>query len=69
MSKVPDGFPRVRGHIRRNPKPRSAKRMSGWTIAGLPAGAWLWGRCPWCPSGAGAAAGASTRSMPARLRA
>ncbi|MEU1212601.1 hypothetical protein ACFYSH_15285 [Streptomyces sp. NPDC005791] len=44
MSKVPDGFHRVRGHIRRNPKPRSAKRMSGWMIAGLLAGAWLWGQ-------------------------
>ncbi|MEV6880721.1 hypothetical protein [Streptomyces sp. NPDC051135] len=44
MSKVPDGFHRVRGHIRRNPKPRSAKRMSGWMIAGLLAGVWLWGQ-------------------------
>ncbi len=44
MSKVPDGFHRVRGHIRRNPKPRSAKRMSGWMIAGLAAGVWLWGQ-------------------------
>ncbi|MER8073708.1 hypothetical protein ABTZ59_36370 [Streptomyces sp. NPDC094034] len=44
MSKVPEGFYRVRGHIRRNPKPRSAKRMSGWMIAGLVAGAWLWGQ-------------------------
>ncbi|MER6532006.1 hypothetical protein [Streptomyces sp. NPDC001508] len=44
MSKVPDGFHRVRGHIRRNPKARSAKRMSGWMIAGLLAGVWLWGQ-------------------------
>ncbi|MER6031656.1 hypothetical protein [Streptomyces sp. NPDC001851] len=44
MAKVPDGFHRVRGHIRRNPKPRSAKRMSGWIIAGLLAGVWLWGQ-------------------------
>jgi hypothetical protein len=44
MAKVPDGFHRVRGHIRRNPKPRSATRMSGWTIAGLLAGVWLWGQ-------------------------
>ncbi|MGW5972736.1 hypothetical protein [Streptomyces sp. NPDC055186] len=44
MSKVPEGFHRVRGHIRRNPKPRSAKRMSGWVIAGLVAGVWLWGQ-------------------------
>ncbi|WP_371589241.1 hypothetical protein [Streptomyces virginiae] len=44
MSKVPDGFHHVRAHNRRNPKPRSAKRMSGWMIAGLLAGAWLWGQ-------------------------
>ncbi|MEU9028997.1 hypothetical protein AB0D46_16035 [Streptomyces sp. NPDC048383] len=44
MSKVPDGFHRVRGHIRRNPRPGSAKRMSGWMIAGLAAGVWLWGQ-------------------------
>ncbi|MFE7709228.1 hypothetical protein ACFU6I_26285 [Streptomyces sp. NPDC057486] len=44
MSKVPDGFHRVSGHIRRNPKQRSAKRMSGWMIAGLAAGVWLWGQ-------------------------
>lgn len=44
MSQVPDGFHRVRGHIRRNPRPRSAKRMSGWMIAGLAAGIWLWGQ-------------------------
>ncbi|MFK4156996.1 hypothetical protein ACI2LV_34115 [Streptomyces fungicidicus] len=44
MAKVPDGSHYVRGHIRRNPKPRSAKRMSGWMIAGLLAGAWLWGQ-------------------------
>lgn len=44
MAKVPDGFHYVRGHIRRNPKPNSAKRMSGWMIAGLLAGIWLWGQ-------------------------
>jgi predicted lipid-binding transport protein (Tim44 family) len=44
MSKVPDGFYYVRGHIRRNPRPRSAKRMSGWMIAGVLAGVWLWGQ-------------------------
>ncbi|MCX4826160.1 hypothetical protein OG883_41555 [Streptomyces sp. NBC_01142] len=44
MSKVPDGFHRVRGHIRRNPKPGRAKRMSGWMIAGLAAAVWLWGQ-------------------------
>ncbi|MDX3097081.1 hypothetical protein PV417_21455 [Streptomyces sp. ME19-03-3] len=44
MSKVPDGFHRVRGHIRRNPKAGGAKRMSGWMIAGVVAGIWLWGQ-------------------------
>ncbi|MFD5618468.1 hypothetical protein [Streptomyces yangpuensis] len=44
MSKVPEGFHRVRAHVRRNPTQRSAKRMSGWTIAGLAAGVWLWGQ-------------------------
>ncbi|MEV3907391.1 hypothetical protein [Streptomyces canus] len=44
MSKAPDGFHFVRGHIRRNPKPGGAKRMSGWMIAGLAAGIWLWGQ-------------------------
>jgi hypothetical protein len=44
MSKVPDGFHYVRGHIRRNPKPVRGKRMSGWVIAGLLAGVWLWGQ-------------------------
>ncbi|MEV5849112.1 hypothetical protein AB0M32_44805 [Streptomyces sp. NPDC051985] len=43
-SKVPDGFHRVRSHLRRNPQHRSAKRMSGWLIAGLVAGVWLWGQ-------------------------
>ncbi|MFB7657854.1 MULTISPECIES: hypothetical protein [unclassified Streptomyces] len=44
MAKVADGFHQVRAHIRRNPKPKSARRMSGWMIAGLFAGAWLWGQ-------------------------
>ncbi|NJP48699.1 hypothetical protein HCJ93_01070 [Streptomyces sp. SBST2-5] len=44
MRKAPEGFHYVRGHLRRNPKPRSAKRMSGWMIAGLLAGVWLWGQ-------------------------
>lgn len=44
MAKVPDGFHYVRGHIRRNPRRGRAKRMSGWTIAGLLAGIWLWGQ-------------------------
>lgn len=44
MSKAPEGFHYVSRHIRRNPKPGSAKRMSGWMIAGLAAGIWLWGQ-------------------------
>lgn len=44
MTKASDGYHYVRGHIRHNPKPRSTKRMSGWMIAGLLAGAWLWGQ-------------------------
>lgn len=44
MAKAPDGFHYVRGHIRRNPRPRSAKRMSGWMIAGSLAAVWLWGQ-------------------------
>ncbi|MGP3927233.1 hypothetical protein [Streptomyces sp. 8N616] len=39
----PEGYHVVRWHIRRNPGP-SAKRMSGWTIAALVAGVWLWGQ-------------------------
>ena len=44
MTKAPDGFHYVRGPVRRNPKPRNAKRLSGWMIAGLLAGTWLWGQ-------------------------
>jgi hypothetical protein len=39
----PEGYHVVRRHIRRNPRPRG-KKMSGWMIAGLIAGAWLWGQ-------------------------
>jgi len=39
----PEGFHVVRRHIRRNPRPRT-KRLSGWTIAALVAGIWLWGQ-------------------------
>lgn len=39
----PEGFHTVRSHIRRNPRPK-AKRLSGWTIAALVAGIWLWGQ-------------------------
>ncbi|MFJ8077027.1 hypothetical protein ACIQ7Q_24575 [Streptomyces sp. NPDC096176] len=41
--KPPEGFYRVRGHLRRKPGP-SRKRMSGWTIAAIVAGSWLWGQ-------------------------
>ncbi|MFF0737772.1 hypothetical protein ACFYVK_39935 [Streptomyces chartreusis] len=41
MARVPEGFHVVRTHIRRNPRP-GAKRLSGWTIAGLVAVVWLW---------------------------
>ncbi|MEV3886790.1 hypothetical protein ACPCSD_04400 [Streptomyces griseoincarnatus] len=44
MSKAPEGRIRVRAHYRRKPTARSAKRMSGWAVAGLVAGAWLWGQ-------------------------
>lgn len=39
----PQGFHVVRSHIRRNPRP-SGKKMSGWTIAALIGGVWLWGQ-------------------------
>ncbi|MEU2389029.1 hypothetical protein ABZ606_30965 [Streptomyces sp. NPDC012461] len=39
----PKGYHVVRRHIRRNPRP-STKKLSGWTIAGLVAGVWLWGQ-------------------------
>ncbi|MGP4091884.1 hypothetical protein [Streptomyces sp. KR55] len=41
MARVPEGCHVVREHIRRNPRPRG-KKLSGWTIAGLIAGVWLW---------------------------
>lgn len=41
MGKPPEGYHTVRRHIRRNPRP-SGKKMSGWTIAALIAGVWLW---------------------------
>ncbi|MFD4953449.1 hypothetical protein [Streptomyces sp. NPDC058451] len=41
MAKVPDGYHVVRRHIRRNPRP-SGKKLSGWMIARLIAGVWLW---------------------------
>lgn len=44
MAQVPDGYHRVRAHIRRNPRRRGPRRMSGWMIAGTVAGIWLWGQ-------------------------
>jgi hypothetical protein len=44
MGKVPEGYHRVRGHIRRNPARKGAKGLSAWMIAGLLAGVWLWGQ-------------------------
>lgn len=41
--KPPAGYYRVRSHLRRKPGP-SGKKMSGWTIAALVAGVWLWGQ-------------------------
>ncbi|MCX5195218.1 hypothetical protein OOK31_15130 [Streptomyces sp. NBC_00249] len=38
-----EGYTRVRAHWRRRPAPRrSVKRLSGWTVAALIAGVWLW---------------------------
>ncbi|MFE5793227.1 hypothetical protein ACFQ8C_11720 [Streptomyces sp. NPDC056503] len=44
MPKVPDGYVRVRSHLRRKPGPNSAKGLSVWAVAGLCAVAWLWGQ-------------------------
>ncbi|MFI5751047.1 hypothetical protein ACIBBE_35240 [Streptomyces sp. NPDC051644] len=41
---TPEGYHRVRSHIRRNPTRRSAKRMSPWLIAGIAAVVVLWGQ-------------------------
>ncbi len=41
---VPEGFVRVRSHIRRKPTAGGGRRLSGWTIAALVAGLWLWGQ-------------------------
>lgn len=41
--KPPEGYYRVRSHLRRKPGP-SRKKMSGWTIAAIVAGIWLWGQ-------------------------
>ncbi|RAG82368.1 hypothetical protein DN069_20895 [Streptacidiphilus pinicola] len=40
---APEGYHHVRGHIRRNPRPRMRK-TSGWVVAAVVVGAvWLWG--------------------------
>ncbi|MEV6330530.1 hypothetical protein [Streptomyces sp. NPDC051909] len=39
---TPEGYHRVRGHIRRNPTRRSAKKMSPWLIGGIAAVVVLW---------------------------
>ena len=39
---TPEGYHRVRGHIRRNPTRRSAKKMSPWMIGGIAAVVVLW---------------------------
>lgn len=44
MPRKPEGYIRVRAHYRRKPTARGAKRMSGWAVAGLLAGVWLWGQ-------------------------
>jgi hypothetical protein len=40
---VPEGFVYVRSHIRRRPT-QGGRKLSGWTIAGIVAGIWLWGQ-------------------------
>ncbi|WP_189945899.1 hypothetical protein [Streptomyces roseolus] len=44
MPKVPDGYVRVRAHLRRKPGPKPAKSLSAWAVAGLCAVVWLWGQ-------------------------
>ncbi|MGW2858176.1 hypothetical protein [Streptomyces sp. NPDC001205] len=44
MSKPPAGYHHVRAHIRRNPGPRDARRMSGWLTFGHIALAVLWSK-------------------------
>ncbi|MFH9330203.1 hypothetical protein ACH4KU_14575 [Streptomyces althioticus] len=62
MSKAPEGRVRVRAHYRRRPTARSsAKRRSGWAVAGLVAGVWLWGQV----FGFGDAAATPPPSVPA----
>lgn len=41
MAKPSEGYYKVRSHNRRKPRP-SAKKLSGWSIAGLIAVVWLW---------------------------
>ncbi|GAA3080258.1 hypothetical protein GCM10020000_77640 [Streptomyces olivoverticillatus] len=35
MPKVPDGYVRVRSHLRRKPGPKSTKGLSVWAVAEL----------------------------------
>ncbi|MFD5030023.1 hypothetical protein ACFWM0_06300 [Streptomyces sp. NPDC058405] len=39
----PEGYHVIRRHVRRSPKSR-AKKLGGWTIAGIVAFVWLWGQ-------------------------
>ncbi|MEU2509839.1 hypothetical protein ABZ621_34795 [Streptomyces sp. NPDC007863] len=39
---TPEGYHRVRGHIRRNPTRRPAKKLSPWLIGGIAAVVVLW---------------------------
>lgn len=41
--KVPEGYVRVRSYLRRKPA-EGRKKMSGWSIAAIIAGVWLWGQ-------------------------
>ncbi|MFD7323922.1 hypothetical protein ACFV9D_22925 [Streptomyces sp. NPDC059875] len=41
---TPEGYVRVRSHLRRKPSGRSAKKMSPWLIGGLIAVFVLWGQ-------------------------
>ncbi len=44
-NRAPEGFVYVRSHLRRKPTGRArGRRLSGWTIAALVAGVWLWGQ-------------------------
>lgn len=43
--RIPDGYHRVREHIRRNPSPRRRKQISGWGLLAVVAVVlWLWAK-------------------------